>query len=182
MTLTKTYPSGPRLSFRDFEPDDVSDVYEYTSDPVVCQFSTWGPNTLEQTTDWVTAAARAPLEADRDAYSLAAVVNGKTIGSVGIWITDPHDCNGELGYTFHRDYWGHGYASEAAAMLLNFGFTSLGLERITATCHPENQASIRVLEKNGFAVEGRLRSHRLVRGQRRDSMLYSILRSEWSQA
>lgn len=176
MRLSAIYPSGPRLNFRDFDVDDIADVHEYTADPLVTQFSTWGPNTLEQTTAFVEDAAQAHLVEDRTAFSLAAVLDGKPIGSVGIWITDPHDRNGELGYTFHRDFWGKGYASEAVAMLLSFGFTTLGLERITATCHPENQGSIRVLEKNGFSREGRLRAHRLVRGQRRDSLLYSILR------
>lgn len=178
MSNSTSYPSGPRLSFRDFCTEDIADVHEYTADPWVCQFSTWGPNTLEQTTAFVEDAAQAHLDLNRTAYSLAAVMAGRVIGSVGVWITDPHDRNGELGYTFHRDYWGEGYATEAVGLLLDFGFSSLGFERITATCHPENQGSMRVLEKSGFAVEGRLRSHRLVRGQRRDSLLYSILRGE----
>ncbi|ALO67685.1 hypothetical protein AS189_15855 [Arthrobacter alpinus] len=178
MSLATIYPSGPRLSFRDFDAQDTADVHEYSADPLVTRFSTWGLNSLEQTTAFVEEAAQAHLLENRTAFSLAAVMDGKTIGSVGIWTTDAHDRNGELGYTFHRAYWGKGYASEAVAMLLSFGFTTLGFERITATCHPENQGSIRVLEKNGFSWEGRLRSHRLVRGKRRDSMLYSILRGE----
>ena len=100
------------------------------------------------------------------------------IGSVSIWTTDPHDRNGELGYTFHRAYWGNGYATEAVGQLLLFGFTTLKLERISATCQPGNAGSIRVLEKSGFTLEGRLRSHRLVNGVRRDSLLFSILPGE----
>ncbi|MEV8180247.1 GNAT family protein [Specibacter sp. NPDC078692] len=182
MSSSTIYPSGPRLGLRDFDVNDIADVHEYTADPLVSQFSTWEPNALKQTTAFVEAAAQEHLDPDRTAFSLAAVLDGKAIGSVAIWITDPHDRNGELGYTFHRDYWGKGYSSEAVSMLLSFGFNSLELERITATCHPENQGSVRVLEKSGFALEGRLRSHRRIRGQRRDSMLYSILRGEWSLA
>ena len=176
MSLSTSYPRGPRLSFRDFKTADIADVHDYTSDPEVTRWSTWGPNSLEQTKAFIDDAARAHLEADRSAYSLAAVLDGRPIGSVAVWTTDPHDRNGELGYTFHRAYWGNGYATEAVSQLLKFGFNTLQLERISATCHPGNIGSIRVLEKSGFSLEGRLRSHRLVRGVRRDSMLYSILR------
>ena len=55
------------------------------------------------------------------------------------------------------------------------GFNSLGLERITATCDPQNLASVRVLEKAGLRQEGRLRGHLLVRGARRDSLLFARL-------
>ena len=178
MSLSTPYPCGPRLRFRDFTPGDIPAVHEYTSDPEVTRWSTWGPNTLDKTTSFVEDAAQAHLNKDRTAYSLAAVLDGKPIGSVGVWTTDPHDRNGELGYTFHRAHWGNGYATEAVNQLLTFGFDTLQLERISATCHPGNIGSIRVLEKSGFILEGRLRSHRLVRGARRDSLLYSILREE----
>jgi RimJ/RimL family protein N-acetyltransferase len=170
-----SYPSGPRLSFRDFETTDIAAVHEYTSDPEVTRWSTWGPNTLEQTAFFVEAASQAHLSADRSKYSLAAVLDGKAIGTVAVWTTDSHDRNGELGYTFHRAYWGNGYATEAVSQLLLLGFDTLHLERISATCHPGNIGSIRVLEKSGFSREGLLRSHRLVDGVRRDSVLFSIL-------
>ncbi|MDO5754329.1 GNAT family N-acetyltransferase [Arthrobacter sp.] len=182
MSLSESYPRGPRLSFRDFTAGDISAVHEFAADPEVTRWSTWGPNTLEQTTSFVTDAAHAHLEEGRSTFSFAAVLEGKVIGSVAIWITDPDDRNGELGYSFHRSYWGNGYATEATSQLLKFGFDTLKLERISATCHPGNIGSIRVLEKAGFTLEGRLRSHRLVRGARRDSLLYSILREEHDSA
>ena len=127
-------------SFRDFKTADIADVHDYTSDPEVTRWSTWGPNTLEQTTAFIDDAARAHLEADRVRLLLAAVLDGKLIGSVAVWTTDPHDRNGELGYTFHRAYWGNGYATEAVSQLLEFGFNTLHLERISATCHPATLA------------------------------------------
>lgn len=53
-------------------------------------------------------------------------------------------------------------------MLLRFGFAQLQLRRISATCHPDNHASSRVLEKAGLVFGGRMRSHLLVRGAWRD--------------
>lgn len=179
MSPSLSYPRGHRMTIREFTMDDVAAVHDYTSDPQVSHWSTWGPNTVEQTTDFVAAAAQQQLKEDRSAYSLAAVVDGRLIGSVAVWITDAHDSNGELGYTFHRAHWGNGYATEAVGQLLAFGFGTLGLERISATCHPGNLGSIRVLEKSGFTLEGRLRSHRLVRGERRDSLLFSMVKADY---
>ncbi|PYI37211.1 N-acetyltransferase [Arthrobacter psychrolactophilus] len=182
MRAPTTYPAGPRIAFREFTPSDTAAVHEYASDPEVTRWSTWGPNTVEQTAAFVEHAAQAQLQPERSAYSLAAIVDQQLIASVGIWVTDPHDRNGELGYTVHRAHWGQGYASEAVQQLLRIGFDTLGLERITATCHPENAASVRVLEKNRFTLEGRLRAHRIAHGTRRDSLLFSILREEFREA
>ncbi|WP_301123132.1 GNAT family N-acetyltransferase [Mycolicibacterium fortuitum] len=66
-------------------------------------------------------------------------------------------------------------AAEAARMLLRFGFAQLQLRRISATCHPDNHASARVLEKAGLVFGGRMRSHLLVRGAWRDSLLYAAI-------
>lgn len=173
------FPRGPRLDFRPFTASDTAAVHGYASDPEVCKWSTWGPNTWEQTAAFIADAASAPRDAHRSRYSLAAVLAGEVIGSVAVWTTDPHDRNGELGYTFHRAHWGNGYATEAVGALLELGFGALRLQRISATCHPGNLGSIRVLEKSGFTMEGRLRSHRLVRGARRDSLVHSILAGEY---
>lgn len=178
MSIPKAHPHTPRLIFRDFSRSDIPAVHEYASDPEVTRWSTWGPNTLEQTADFVEEAAQAGIGQDRPSYSLAAVLDDTTIGSVAVWVTDSGDRNNELGYTFHRAHWGKGYATEAVEHLLALGFDALQLERITATCHPGNIGSIRVLEKSGFTPEGLLRSHRLVNGVRRDSMLFSILRAD----
>ena len=74
-----------------------------------------------------------------------------------------------------RDRAGSGYATEAAAAVLRFGFDTLGLHRIWATCRPENLGSSRVLEKIGMQREGHLRDHVMVRGAWQDSLLYAAI-------
>jgi RimJ/RimL family protein N-acetyltransferase len=76
----------------------------------------------------------------------------------------------------HRAQWSQGYATEATRRLVRFGFDEFDLQRIEATCHPDNRASARVLEKAGFQYEGRMRDHLLVLGQWRDSLLYAAVR------
>ncbi len=60
----------------------------------------------------------------------------------------------ELGYRYLRAAWGQGIATEAAAVVLDYGFRELGLDPIVAVTHPDNRASRRVLEKLGFSHEG----------------------------
>lgn len=182
MSFTTAQPGNSGLSFRPFDLNDIPAVHEYASDPLVVQWSVWGPNTLAETTDYITDAVRADgsvAETEMAAgFTLAAVLADVAIGSLSIWTTDAHDRTGELGYTIHRAHWGNGYATEAVTYLLKLGFEKLRLERICATCDPANRASIRVLEKSGFTCEGRLRSHKTMRGARRDSLLFSILPGE----
>ena len=72
-----------------------------------------------------------------------------------------------------------GVATEAARLLLGFGFAVLGRRRIEATCDPDNVASRRVLEKLGMQFEGRLRDDLPMRDGWRDSLLFSIVEGEW---
>ncbi|MCC8436612.1 GNAT family N-acetyltransferase [Brevibacillus sp. M2.1A] len=52
-----------------------------------------------------------------------------------------------------RDYWGNGYAFEAASALTAYAFDVIGLDRLYAKAHPDNKASRRIIEKLGFSFE-----------------------------
>ena len=73
-----------------------------------------------------------------------------------------------------HECWGHGYATEAARAMLTFGFATLRLGRITATCRPENTASAGVLRKLGMQQVGHRKNDRLIRGTWLDSLVFAI--------
>ncbi|TQL02616.1 RimJ/RimL family protein N-acetyltransferase [Cellulomonas sp. SLBN-39] len=157
-----------------FVPEDVDDVHAFASDPVVCEHTTWGPNTPDDTRAFVEQACRP----EPGTVLLAIVRDGHVIGSASVWTTSRSDRCGEMGYVLHRDHWGRGYATLVARALLRIGFDDLGLARVAATCAPANTASVRVLEKAGLQHEGHLRGDRLVRGARRDSLVLARLATD----
>jgi RimJ/RimL family protein N-acetyltransferase len=60
----------------------------------------------------------------------------------------------DLGYRFRVDYWGRGIATESSTAVLQYGFETLGLDRIIGLVLPANTGSIRVLEKVGMHLDG----------------------------
>lgn len=91
------------------------------------------------------------------------------------------DRRAELGYWLGADAWGHGYATEAATALVDFGFREMGLARIYAQVLAGNTASCRVLEKLGMLSEGIRRRHIRKGKTLHDVVLYGMLRDEWSR-
>ncbi len=81
----------------------------------------------------------------------------------------------EIGWSIRYQDWGKGYATEAAAAVLNFAFDSLKAHRVVAFCHADNRASSRVMEKLGLTQEGRLRQTRRWKDAWADELVYAIL-------
>jgi ribosomal-protein-alanine N-acetyltransferase len=100
---------------------------------------------------------------------------GVSVGSIGFVTFDEANRTAEIGYAIARAHWNRGFATRATRLAVDYGFHTLGLQRIEALVFPFNTASIRVLEKLGFQREGPLRSYRIVNNTRRDFVLYSLL-------
>jgi ribosomal-protein-alanine N-acetyltransferase len=169
-----------RLLLREFTLDDFADVHAYASEPETVRYMDWGPNTPEQTRDFLHRKAESQQALPRAEYELAVVLRetGRVIGGVGLRVSRPEHFAGDMGYTFHPSCWGKGYGTEAAAALLAFGFGELKLHRIHATCDPENRGSARVMEKIGMRYEGRLRDYTFEKGKWRDSLIYARLATD----
>jgi [ribosomal protein S5]-alanine N-acetyltransferase len=166
-----------RLRIRHFTADDWQAVHVYTSDPVVMTHVPEGTMTEEQTKQFI---AESMAEETRT-YAVDLRTEDRLIGHVGFhpWFA-PRIY--ELGWVFHPHYHRKGYATEAAAALLRYGFESLQVHRVIATCQPENTPSWRVMEKLGMQREGHLRKC-IYRGERWwDEYFYAILEDEWFNA
>ncbi len=85
----------------------------------------------------------------------------------------------EAGWAVHPDDWGKGYATEAAWHVIDWAFRELNLHRLVAYCHVDNSSSVRVMEKLGMKIEGRIRQVRWLNGRWWDEYVFAVLDSEW---
>jgi [ribosomal protein S5]-alanine N-acetyltransferase len=163
---------------RPLRADDWERVQRWAQLIEVCRYQAWGPNTAQQTRDFVEAEARVWQEEPQARYPYAILVEGAVSGLATLHLRPFRQ--GEITYSLHPDHWGNGIVTGAARELLRLGFAEVGLHRIYGTCDPRNAASATVMRKLGMVHEGRLRQNVLIRDGWRDSDVYSILEPEWS--
>jgi [ribosomal protein S5]-alanine N-acetyltransferase len=170
-----------RLVIRDLTPGDFDNVHEYACDPVVTRYLSWGPNTEQDTREFLVRVAREASKQPRRNYELAVAYRDtdSVVGVCGLLSRAQDYSEFEIGYCFKRDAWGRGIATEVVRALLPFAFEHLCAHRVYARVDPDNPPSARVLERLGFRREGQLRKDTLVRGEWRDSMIYALLEEEW---
>lgn len=113
----------------------------------------------------------------RDKYSFVIEENENhiSVGRIVIWKIDESISEWEIGWILHPQYWGKGYASEAAQALINNVFTNHNAHRIQALCHEHNVQSESVMIRIGMKKEGVLRAVRYLNNQWAGSIIYSIL-------
>lgn len=143
-----------RLIFREFTANDAPLMYELNSDPEVVKYVHEKPTTsLELALSAITnniLPQYATYGYGRWAVFLKA--SDTFIGWCGLKYR-PERKEIDLGYRFMRQYWGRGYATESAKAVLEYGFRTLHLPKITAMAHIENLASLRVIEKCGLQFQ-----------------------------
>lgn len=173
--------SSGKLLLRELAESDWSDVHQYASQDIVSEYQTWGPNTEEESKNYVLKGMEDSSRRPRTRFVLAIIYEEVMVGAVELNIRDISNKVGEISYIISPNYWGNGIATEAGNLLINFGFEEIILHRIFATCDPRNVGSSRVLEKLGMKKEGVIREHLLAKDGWRDSLLYSILEQEWAK-
>ncbi|WP_414568649.1 GNAT family N-acetyltransferase [Nostoc sp. CCY 9925] len=170
-----------RLLMREFLEIDSQAVFTYQSEPLYLLYSHWTHRNHKDVREFVQMFINQQLEQPRTNFQLAVVLKteNRLIGNCGIRVNDPELREANIGYELNPQYWGQGYATEAAQAILKFGFEELKMHRIWSWCVAENIASFRVLEKIGMHREGHLREKELIKGKWYDNFIYSIIENEW---
>lgn len=163
-----------RLRLRAFRTEDFDWLYPIASSPDVTRYTTWGPNDEKLTRDFVSYPTRSGLGPESYLWAIT-LADGTGMGTAGLEVTSNANQRAEFGYNVAPGLWGQGYATEVAKAITSFAFDVRGIHRLEATCHPDNVASARVLEKAGLAFEGRPRDHAKKDGLWRDSLLYAVI-------
>ena len=173
-----------RLVLRKFNEDDFAAVHGYASCIENVLFMGWGPNSEEDTREFIqmaiTSADKQPCE--KNYFAVVLKGSGQLIGGCDISIEGT--C-GHIGWIIHRDYWRQGYCTELATELLRFGFKELNVRRIITSCDAENVGSYRVMEKIGMRREGLFieaaPAHKQSKKMYGDELFYAMLKGEWER-
>lgn len=172
-----------RLTIREYTDNDWPDVYAYVREDVFWRFQAGEAPTEDKVKALIQWAVREQKIAPRVNYFLAVTEtnSGDLIGEAVMKCLPPGHGQGEIGFGIARAHWQKGYATEVARALIEAGFGTLKLNRISAQCAPENKASIRVMQKLGMAREGLLREHYQAGGKYWSSVIYAVLAREYEK-
>ena len=169
---------GARVELRRLTVADVTDAYVgWMNDAVTNRYmeTRWRAHSRADVEAFVADKA---ASASEHLFAIVELETGRHVGNLKIGPIDSNHARGDLSY-FLGEAWarGKGLASEAVALGVRIGFEQLGLVKLTAGIYAENAGSGRVLEKNGFQVEGRRPAHFAFEGGRSDMIEYGLVRS-----
>lgn len=168
----------PRLRLRPFQTSDIPEIVRLAGHPEIAATTLHVPHPYRRPDAEAWLAGHGPAAAAGTGFTFAITIReDRLVGAIALEAVPRHR-RAELGYWIGVEHWGRGYATEAGAAVLDFGFGTLGLNRIEAHCFLGNEASSRVLDKLGFRLEGLLRHHVVKDGRPRDGRFYAILRSD----
>ena len=168
-----------RLVLGAFTPADAADLQQLAGDRQIADttLSIPHPYELDHALAWIGQQPR-ELVRGRAANFAIRLPNSRLIGCIGLRDIDREHSQAELGFWIGREWWGRGYAREAAAEVLRFGFEQLGLNRIYAHHMARNPAAGKVLQHIGMEREGVLRERVKKWGVYEDVVLYASLRED----
>lgn len=130
------------------------------------------PYTLADAERWILLRG-----AERPATNFAIEVDGAAVGGIGIHPrNDVYRRSAEIGYWLGEHFWGRGIMTEAVRAVVEYGFSTFHICRIQAEVFEWNPASMRVLEKAGFACEAQMRMSIVKNGKVMDGFVYAIVR------
>jgi len=165
-----------RLYLREFTPDDAQRILALNTDPQVMKYQA--------------EHARSSVSLERSETMVAECMRYYSVKpALGVWPTILKDGDRftgwtclknlenteeiELGYRYFPEFWGQGLCTEISLALLLHGFQEVGLDRVVGISHPENKASIRVLEKIGLKCEKNARYYGM------DVLYYALNRKDF---
>ena len=148
------------------------------SDEGVARWVYWEPRSVEE----VSKSLDRQVSQDRT-KELALVAElkatGEMVGHLTLSLGPAEHKQAELGFMFHPDHQGNGYATEAARAVVKLAFETYDLHRLEGRLEPRNAASARVLEKLGMRREAHLVENEWIKGEWQSELVYALLEAEW---
>ncbi len=173
--------AGKLVRLRPVEASDLDDWCVWFNDREVTRFlggSARYPTSRAAEEEWF---ATAKLQTSPPEVSLQIdTLDGRHIGGVGLHGVSLENRDASLGITIgDKDYWSHGYGTDAILTLLRFAFDEINLNRVWLTVHEDNLRGIGCYRKCGFVEEARPRQNRYRAGRYWDTIVMGVLAGEF---
>ncbi len=173
------FKSTDRLSFQKVTKKDIESIHKYASDPEVSFFIGWKlKNNINETKCLVNTIISNQEKGTHQYASVVLKSNKEIIGILMIFNYDKISNQAEIGYVFNKEYWNMGYGTETLEVIIDFAFNSLKIHKLVAKVVEGNIGSCRILEKNNFMLEGKLRDHFYIENKYYNGLLYGIIKEK----
>lgn len=180
--ISDEFPRFSSGSFvlREILSSDAADWHRYLSDPLVNEFTSAPEMSVPDVEGLIAMFAANYSTKTQIRWALAEPDSDEMIGDCGYNVFHSRDSRAEIGYNLSPQYWRRGMMTKALSLIIEYGFSHLGLNKIEATVGVNNARSSGLLRKLGFQLEGTHREYRNRRGVFGDSLFFGLLRREWS--
>lgn len=174
------YFETERLILRPFRYEDAdSCLRNWAADPEVYRYMSQDAQTAADVDAWLSGADEAYASPETYYWAVVEKASGEVIGE--IFVDDFGARNGwcELDWKLGKAFWGKGYTTEAAKVIIRYLIADVGFHRVQAKCCVENPASERVMQKAGMTKDGTLRGYFHAKdGRWCDVVMYAMLAEE----
>ena len=170
-----------RLLLRPLTPEDAPTVARLAGLREIADttISIPHPYSEQQAQGWIATHSGRENPPKQIVFAVTIKKVGQLIGTMGLREIDHEHCQAEMGFWIGVDWWGNGFATEAAHTVIRYGFEELKLNRIYAHHMVRNPVSGRVLEKIGMKPEGLLRQRVRKWGVFEDVVLLAVILDDW---
>jgi ribosomal-protein-alanine N-acetyltransferase len=166
-----------RLVLRQLAADDSESWFQNLSNDEITGLIGMDPlETIEELEAIIKSFNERFKEGAGIAWAITLKETNEFIGTCSYESINKKNRSGEIGYDLLREYWGHGFMTEALRAIIEYGFRQIGLDRIEANTDPVNIHSRNLLERLGFIEEGTFRESASFTGEFGDDIHYSLYR------
>jgi RimJ/RimL family protein N-acetyltransferase len=171
---------GVKFDLRPWTTSDLGSLVNYANNQRIAQNMTDKFPYPYTETDGLSFIDFATADSPVNIFAIA--VAGEAVGGIGVHPqTDIHRKNAELGYWLAEPFWGQGIISAAIKQAVDYAFDTYDINRVFARPFGTNAASQRVLQKNGFVLEGHFRGTLYKNGAYVDELVYALRRQNWEK-
>jgi len=171
-----------RLIIRPIQLDDKNEVFEYRSDRDTNRYQGWIPENIEDVEVFIGKLSKQINEPETwFQFVLIEKESQKIVGDLGVHFYYKENKQVEIGCTLNKTFQNRGYATESVKKVIDYLFQDLNKHRIITSIDPNNQSSIRLVERLGFRKEAHFVESLFINGIWVDDLIYAMIDKDWKR-